>query len=484
MTAIAPARTFTTRRRWPRRARCSTRAADPAAMQREVLAAVERNARWRGRECINLLAPEAPISPTVRALLSAEVGQRAAEGHIGPANRWFAGTRHIDEIEALCVELLKRLFGARYAEHRLVASMIGNMAVYAALTEPGDTMMSDHAALRRPLHNRHDGPAGVRGLHILDVPFDPRELEVDLDAFARSGARGAAASWSRSAPVDDPLPASRCARSRRSSREWGGRVFFDGAHQLGLIAGGQFQDPLREGADVLTGSAGKTFSGPQIGRHRLGRPGADEAVARRHLPHAGRHPSGQPRRRARRGRGRVARVRPRVHGRDRRQRAGARRARWTRAACRARRPQGLHAHAPGDRRRARASAAGSTVAHRLAEANIITNKNLIPTTSRPTGTARAVCASAPPKSPGWAWARTRWSAIADLIAGVLVEGRDTSRPRRSSCAPATSASTIASRSNLPTRVIVVTSAELLFALRAPRDRRLVRLSVQRSTRSG
>jgi glycine hydroxymethyltransferase len=47
--------------------------------------------------------------------------------------------------------------------------------------------------------------------------------------------------------------------------EWGGRFFFDGAHQAGLIAGGQFQDPLTEGAAVLTGSAGKTFSGPQSG---------------------------------------------------------------------------------------------------------------------------------------------------------------------------------------------------------------------------
>ena len=47
--------------------------------------------------------------------------------------------------------------------------------------------------------------------------------------------------------------------------EWGGKIFFDGAHQVGLIAGGQFQDPLREGAAVLTGSAGKTFSGPQSG---------------------------------------------------------------------------------------------------------------------------------------------------------------------------------------------------------------------------
>jgi glycine hydroxymethyltransferase len=49
------------------------------------------------------------------------------------------------------------------------------------------------------------------------------------------------------------------------ANEWGGQIFFDGAHQIGLVAGGQFQDPLREGAVVMTGSAGKTFSGPQSG---------------------------------------------------------------------------------------------------------------------------------------------------------------------------------------------------------------------------
>src|SRR5690349_15169254 len=153
-------------------------------MQREVVAAVERNERWRGRECLNLLAPEALVSPTVQQLLSAEVGQRAAEGHIGPVNRWFAGTRHIDEIEALCVELLKKLFDAGYAEHRLVASMIGNMAVYAALTQPGDTVMTIPQPVGGHSSNRYDGPAGIRGLHIVDVPVDPHELEVDLDAFA------------------------------------------------------------------------------------------------------------------------------------------------------------------------------------------------------------------------------------------------------------------------------------------------------------
>ena len=68
----------------------------PKEMQEAVLAAVARNEEWRGKRCINLRAPEAPTSPTVRALLSSEVGIRAAEGHIGTVNRWFAGTHYID----------------------------------------------------------------------------------------------------------------------------------------------------------------------------------------------------------------------------------------------------------------------------------------------------------------------------------------------------------------------------------------------------
>jgi glycine hydroxymethyltransferase len=235
----------------------------PQEMQEAVRSAVARNEEWRGRQCLNLLAPEAPTSPTVRALLSAEVGIRAAEGHIGPVNRWFAGTQHIDEIEALCVELLKQVFRARYADHRLVASMIGNMAVYTALTEPGDVIMSLSQPFGGHSSNRSDGPAGVRGLKIVDIPFDPVELEVDLDLcrkvaqFVRPKLVALGASMTLF-----PFPLQ---EMQEVIAEWGGRLFFDGAHQLGLVAGGQFQDPLREGAAVMTGSAGKTFSGPQSG---------------------------------------------------------------------------------------------------------------------------------------------------------------------------------------------------------------------------
>jgi len=233
-------------------------------MQEAVLAAVRRNEEWRGRQCINLLAPEAPTSPTVRALLAAEVGTRAAEGHIGAINRWFAGTQYIiDEIEALCIELLKKVFRARYADHRLVAGMIGNMAVYTALTEPGDVIMSVAQPFGGHSSNRADGPAGVRGLKIVDIPFDPVELEVDLDLFRRVAplVRPKLVALGLSMTLF-PFP---IREMSEIVAEWGGRIYFDGAHQLGLVAGGEFQDPLREGAAVMTGSAGKTFSGPQSG---------------------------------------------------------------------------------------------------------------------------------------------------------------------------------------------------------------------------
>ncbi len=235
----------------------------PQEMQEAVLAAVIRNEEWRGKRCLNLLAPEALTSPTVRGLLSAEVGTRAAEGHIGPINRWFAGTQHIDEIEALCIELLKKAFRSRYADHRLVASMIGNMAVYTALTEPGDIIMSLTQPFGGHSSNRVDGPAGVRGLKIVDIPFDPVELVVDLDLFRRVAplVRPKVVALGASMTLF-PFPLKAI---NDIVAEWGGRIFFDGAHQLGLIAGGQFQDPLHEGAAVMTGSAGKTFSGPQSG---------------------------------------------------------------------------------------------------------------------------------------------------------------------------------------------------------------------------
>src|SRR5260370_14114469 len=135
--------------------------------------------------------------------------------------------------------------------------MLGNMAVYTALTEPGDVIMSLTQPFGGHSSNRSDGPAGVRGLKIVDIPFDPVELEVDLDLFhtvaplvrPKLVALGASMTL-----FPFPLQA-----MQEVIAEWGGPLFFNGAHPSALGAGGQFQDPLREGTAIMTRSARKTF---------------------------------------------------------------------------------------------------------------------------------------------------------------------------------------------------------------------------------
>jgi glycine hydroxymethyltransferase len=396
-------------------------------MQREVVAAVERNERWRGRECINLLAPEALVSPTVQKLLSAEVGQRAAEGHIGPVNRWFAGTRHIDEIESLCVELLKRLFGSRYAEHRLVASMLGNMAVYAALTEPGDTIMSLAQPVGGHSSNRVDGPAGIRGLEIVDVPFDPVELEVDVDAFAvEARARRPKLVALGASMTLFPFPVRELAEI---VAEWGGRIFFDGAHQLGLIAGGQFQDPLREGAAVLTGSAGKTFSGPQSGVMVWDDPELAQTLCDTVFPAlAATHQVNRVAALA------AAAAEQIAFGRDYMAQIVAN-AQTLGAALEARGIPMLAAHKRFTRTHqviadVSGFGGGLDVAHRLAEANVITNKNLIPSDrpedwDRPSGLRIGTT-----EVTRLGLREPEMERIAEFVAAVLVEARDPAAVRR------------------------------------------------------
>src|SRR5699024_10113834 len=111
--------------------------------------------------------------------------------------------------------------------------------------------------------NRSDGPAGIRGLDIHDIPMDSVELTVDLNEFEKAAREIKPKLVTLGASMTlFPFPLQEMSDI---ISEWGGQIFFDGAHQLGLIGAGLFQDPLKEGATVLTGSAGKTFSGPQSG---------------------------------------------------------------------------------------------------------------------------------------------------------------------------------------------------------------------------
>jgi glycine hydroxymethyltransferase len=112
--------------------------------------------------------------------------------------------------------------------------------------------------------------------------MDPDELVVDLDSFRAMAplVRPKLVALGASMTLF-PFP---LREMSEIVAEWGGKVFFDGAHQIGLVAGGQFQDPLREGAVVMTGSAGKTFSGPQSGIIVWDDPGLTQPIAHSIFP--------------------------------------------------------------------------------------------------------------------------------------------------------------------------------------------------------
>jgi glycine hydroxymethyltransferase len=299
--------------------------------------------------------------------------------------------------------------------------------VYAALTEPGDTIMSLAQPVGGHSSNRVDGPAGIRGLSILDVPFDPVELEVDVDAFAAEARQVRPKVVALGASMTlFPLPVRELVEL---AAEWEGQVFFDGAHQLGLIAGGQFQDPLGDGAAVLTGSAGKTFSGPQSGvmvwnDPALTRPLCDAifpALAATHQVN------------------RVAALAAAAaeliaFGREYMAQIVAN-AQALGAALHERGIPMLAAH-KGFTRTHQVIAdvsgfgGGLEVAHRLAEANVITNKNLIPRDrpedwDRPSGLRIGTT-----EVTRLGMREVEMEQIAGFIAAVLVEGRDPGAVRR------------------------------------------------------
>ena len=228
-----------------------------------ILEPIKKNNLWRGQECLNMVAADAPTTPIVRSLLSSEIGCRGTGGHIGRMNRCFAGMKYIDEIESLCIALLKKVFRCQYTDHRLMGGMAACHAVYTSLAQPGDAIMSVPPSHGGDSSNRKNGPPGARGLHVFDIPFFADDIVVDMEKFEKM------AKIIRPKIVNIGLTMSLFAipiqEMKKIIEPWGGKLFFDAAHQAGLIAAGLYQDPLTEGADVMSGSAGKTFSGPQSG---------------------------------------------------------------------------------------------------------------------------------------------------------------------------------------------------------------------------
>jgi glycine hydroxymethyltransferase len=235
----------------------------------QVFNLLEQHHKWF-QESIPLIASENVPSPAVREAIITDFGNRYAEGW--PGERVYAGCRFIDQVEFKCIELMKKLYGAEFVDVRPISGVVANLAVYTAFTEPGDTLL----ALSIPCgghitsgKKELGGTAGaVKGLVVEYLPLDYKELNIDVDKAKNKiqelAAKGKAPKFVMfgASVFPFPHPVKELVESVHSV---GATVGYDAAHVAGLIAGKQFQDPLKEGADVVSLSTHKTFFGPQHG---------------------------------------------------------------------------------------------------------------------------------------------------------------------------------------------------------------------------
>jgi|TARA_B100001758_G_C18403810_1_gene610678 glycine hydroxymethyltransferase len=213
------------------------------------------------REGLGMIASENIVSPMVQKIVSSDLHGRYAEGL--PYKRYYQGCGGFDTIEELGLELAKEVFNAPFANIQSTSGTVSNIAALKALAKPGDQITAVSTADGGHISHARMGAVGLRDLNLSTYPWDEERMEPDIDASADliRELKPKIALFGQSVFLF-PTPLRELADA---AHEVGSTVMYDGAHVLGLIAGGCFQDPLREGADVMTGSSHKTFPGPQGG---------------------------------------------------------------------------------------------------------------------------------------------------------------------------------------------------------------------------
>jgi glycine hydroxymethyltransferase len=232
----------------------------------------EDHERYRGEDCINLIASEGLKSPAVSEMLSLSQdlesryaeGENNFEGHVKA--RHYQGQKYITKIENYATDLMKNLFGCTWADVRLVSGTHANLATFKGISLATKNNRMVVLPLSAGAHITHDysGLAGkVLGLETINHAYNIDELNIDSEKSATiiDAARPGIVTFGGSVfPFPHPVK-----ELANVAKETGAYVVYDAAHVLGLIAGGEFQDPFGEGVDFITASTHKTFPGPQGG---------------------------------------------------------------------------------------------------------------------------------------------------------------------------------------------------------------------------
>lgn len=224
------------------------------------------------KNSIPLIASENITSPAVDEACCCDFSHRYAEGWSG--QRVYAGCKYIDQVEDICMDLAKEYFDCIHADVRPVSGVVANLVMYNAFTSDNNGKMCCMSIVRGG-HISHGprfaksgreifGTAGTtRGINVEYLAFDNDEMNLDIDASAKIIREFEPELVLFGGSVFlFPHPVKELSNV---AKEVGAYVGYDGAHVAGLIGSGYFQDPLREGADVMTMSTHKTLPGPQHG---------------------------------------------------------------------------------------------------------------------------------------------------------------------------------------------------------------------------
>ena len=213
------------------------------------------------KDSLPMIASENILSPLVREACNSDLHGRYAEGL--PGKRYYQGCEDFDTIESIGIELAKNVFNCNFANIQSTSGTNSNLGALKALTKPGQTITAVSTADGGHISHARMGAVGMRGLDLVTYPWDEERMEPDIDAAAEliRKIKPNLALFGQSVFLF-PTPLKELSEA---AHEVGAKVMYDGAHVLGLIAGKQFQSPLTEGADVMTGSSHKTFPGPQGG---------------------------------------------------------------------------------------------------------------------------------------------------------------------------------------------------------------------------
>ncbi|MDE2220270.1 MAG: serine hydroxymethyltransferase [Gammaproteobacteria bacterium] len=245
---------------------------DIAGFDPELHAAIEGE-RGRQEDHIELIASENYTSPRVLAAQGSVLTNKYAEGY--PGRRYYGGCEYVDIAEQLAIDRARKLFGADYANVQPHSGSQANAAVYFALLSPGDTILGmslDHGG-----HLTHGAKVNFSGKFFNAVQYGVAAQTglvdyAQVERLAREHRpKVLVAGFSAYSRILD------FARLRAIADSVGALLFVDMAHVAGLVAAGQYPNPVPI-ADVVTTTTHKTLRGPRGGLI-LAR--ANEAITRK-----------------------------------------------------------------------------------------------------------------------------------------------------------------------------------------------------------